>query len=84
MKVKKVLYHAGDNQKYDYFIMAEKSEITLDKNSLAYKFDSTSDREILIDTGIAKGNFDFVIAEHFKDGDFIGHIFCDTSDIEII
>lgn len=85
MKGKKVLYHKGDNQKYDYFIVAEKSEITLDKNSLAYKFDPTSDKETYIDTGIAKGgNFDFLIAEHFKDGDYIRPIFCDSSDIKIL
>ncbi len=84
MKRKKALYNKGDNEKFDYFIVAEKSEITLDKNSLAYKFDPDSDKALYIDTGAAQGNFDYLIAEHTKHGDYIRGILCDSSEIEIL
>lgn len=84
MKRKKVLYNKDNNQKFDYFIVAEKSEITLDKNSLAYKFDSDSDKAVYIDTRGAQGNFDHLIAEHTKQGHYMRSIFCDGSDIEIL
>jgi len=45
---------------------------------------NVSDKVIYIDTGVAKGKFDFLIAEHFKDGDYIRPVFCDSSDIDII
>lgn len=83
MKRKQVIYKYGDNNKFDYFILSEKSEISLDKNSLAYKIDPSSDKSFVIEFNTSIGNFDILIEQHTKDGDFKGYIFCDRLDVEL-
>ncbi len=84
MNRQKVIYKKGDNQNYDYYIIAEKSEIILDEKSLAYKIDPTSKKATYFNIDFAQGNFDYLIEEKTKYGDFTKYIPCENSEIELI
>ena len=83
MKTRQVLYKDGNDKKFNFYLLAEKEEITIDKNSLAFKIDPTSDKYFAIQfNGFSTGNADIVLSMQTKDGIFKGYIFCDYDDIE--
>lgn len=82
MNGRKVIYKDGNNDKFNYFLLAEKNEISIDKNSLSYKVDQSSDKTLIIEYSTAAGNFDLMLAQTSKQGDFKGYILCDNSDID--
>jgi len=84
MKFQKVIYNLGDDNIYDYFILVEKNEVKLDKNSLAYKFDTSNDISFILNHKSLNGNFDFVLEKKTKNGEFKGLEFCNSEDIELI
>ena len=84
MNGRQVIYKDGNNDKFNYFLLAEKSEISIDKNSLAYKVDPSADKTFIIEYSTATGNFDLMLAQTTKQGEFKGYILCDNSDIDFI
>ncbi len=65
-KFKKVKFALGDNDKYDYYILAEKKEIEIDENSLAYKVTNENKTTVIYHNGII-GNFDFLLEKKIKE-----------------
>ncbi|MBS0647346.1 MAG: hypothetical protein JSR97_12275 [Verrucomicrobia bacterium] len=84
MNGRQVIYKDGNNDKFDYFLLAEKKEISINQNSLAYKVDPSVDKTFIIEHNTATGNFDLMLVQVTKQGDFRGYILCDYPDISII
>ena len=84
MKQRKVKYKDGNNIKFNYYIIAEKEEITLNENSLAHQINTTSDKSFKIQFNGITGNADLLLIMKTKDDIFKAHIFCNYDDIEEI
>ncbi|HOS84441.1 MAG TPA: hypothetical protein PK199_05940 [Bacteroidales bacterium] len=83
---KKVELLFGNNEKYDFYIFAEKHEVRIEKNSLAYKLTGNEFTNIIqCCNGSIIGNFDYVI-EKFEKGtdDFKGHELVNKDEIKIL
>lgn len=80
-KFGKVRFFCGDNDKYDYYILAEKKEIEIDENSLAYKFINEQKTTIIYHNGII-GNFDFLLEKKTKKGEHKGCELASKEEIE--
>ncbi len=85
MKIKKVFYKEGDNQKFNFYLVAKKEEVKIDKNTLAYNFSNKSDKSLSIQfNGVPIGNADIMLRMETKEGFVKSHIFCSYSDIDEI
>lgn len=56
--MRKVRYNEGNNDKFNFYVLAEKGDVNIDKNSLAYKVDNSSGRILQIEHNSVTGNFD--------------------------
>ncbi|MEO6838957.1 MAG: hypothetical protein ABI185_11270 [Ginsengibacter sp.] len=84
MKFKKIIFKNGDNNLYDYFVLVEKSKIELDKDNLAYKFDTSNNISFVLNHENIQSNFDFILEKKTKSGDVKGIELCNYEDIEWI
>jgi hypothetical protein len=84
MNGRQVIYKDGNNEKFNYYILANKSEVCIDKNSLSYKVDTDFDKTFGIVHNNIKANFDLVIVQKTKQGEFKGYILCDHLDIDLL
>lgn len=79
MKNLNVKYLLGNNERFDYFILATKHEIKLNVNTLAFKLDSSDKANVIEYPGI-NGNFDYLLEQRDKSGNFKGYILCNEDD----
>lgn len=82
MTDKKVRYNEGNNDKFNFCILAENKGVNVNKNSLAFKIDNTNDKSLQIEHNGISGNFDLLLSMETKDGIFKGYILCDYDDIQ--
>ena len=68
----------------EYYIVAEKESFTVDKNSLAYKFDETERTIEIINNELFSGNFDYVLVEENRIENIYSHIPCMENEIKKI
>ncbi|RZL43975.1 MAG: hypothetical protein EOP00_21945 [Pedobacter sp.] len=76
-----VKYNLGDNEQFDYFIAARKEDVIINKDSIAYKIDPSSENTQLISVPGIYGNFDFLLIRRDKQGNFKGYISSYKEDI---
>lgn len=84
MNLQKVVYHKGDNAEYDYFILKQKDDIKIDKESLAYQFDKTDDHASIINEASVQGNFDMLLETRLKTGEIRGTVLCNFEDVDLV
>ncbi len=84
MNLKKVICNNGNNNLYDYFILKEKSDIKIDKESLAYHFDKTDDPTSIINQEGMESNLDLILEIRLKNGEIKGAVPCNLEDVEFI
>lgn len=82
MTHEKIRYNEGNNDKFNFYILAEKKEVNVDQNSLAFKVDNTNAKSLQIEHNGITGNFDLLLRMETKDGIFKGYILCDYDDVQ--
>lgn len=81
-QLRKVKFIYGNNERYDYYILAEREEIQIKENELAYIMTNESKTNIVSFNNIC-GNFDFLLQRTNKDViDFLGYELVDSDEIE--
>lgn len=80
-KMKKVYLHGGNNFDYSYYIVTEKKEVIIDKNSLSF-LDNTNTKVEIIDENGFSGNFDYVLCQIHNESKTETFIFCLTDEIQ--
>ncbi len=81
--MQKVIYHKGNNLKNDYFIKAEKKQVKIVENSLAFKLDDDNEDIYIIDEPGFTGNFDYILQEIDKITSRSRYIPCFLEDIKL-
>lgn len=80
---KKVFYNKGDNNNFDYYIIAEKKDVEINQNSLAFKMDNSQTTAKIISEINYSGNFDYIICEVNKNSKEEKRIPCLYGEIQI-
>ncbi len=80
--MKKVYLHEGNNFDYSYYIVTEKKEVIIDKNSLSF-LDNTNNKVEIIDENGRLGNFDYVICQINNESKEKKFIFCLADEIQL-
>lgn len=84
MNLQQVIYHDGNNNEFDYFVLKQKENVKIDKNSLAYQIDKTNDNTFTINQGGIQSNFDLILEVRLKNGEIKGTVPCNLEDVDLI
>ena len=84
LKLRKVIYQDGDNQKYDYFILQERIKVKLKADELSCKLDPADNSAFIISNHGIDSGFELLLEKRTKSGDFIKQIHCNWEDIKIM
>ena len=78
----KVKFLYGNNERYDYYILAERQEIEISENELVFKVSNLSKTNIVSFNGIY-GNFDFLLQKTSKNTNiFLGYELVNSEELE--
>jgi len=64
--MEKVKFINGNNIDNEYYIVALKKEVEIDKKTLSFKIENSNETIRIINENSFKSNFDFIISEYNK------------------
>lgn len=68
-------------QDHKYQIMSKKEEFKFDADNLFVQFTNGNRISCVCNGYGAESNYDYLLAEYDKHGNYVGPVFCDSSDI---